>query len=594
LRSIVLLLAILFPVLSCPVSAQETAPVYSQVMAFTLDLPTEEAWLSPILLSSSRLHENNGKVVRSMARLDANVQTDEETFRLILRSEGYFGAQIDHRLARTGSTVSATIAVAPGKRYRLGNVSLNIIGADELEAALQQNLEQMLSSGAPARAEEIVQTELAIEIMMSNRGYPFAATGERKVVVDHATHRVNVQLNIAAGMQVRFARIIFDGLEKTDEEYMLRQVPWKQGAPFSQKMLDEFRKRLVTTGLFNAVTVNVKPTENIGETPAIMVSVSEALRRRIELGGGYSTGEGFEAEATWLIRNIGGRGQSLRLTSTLSESEQSLAANLKRPHFGRYNQVLSLSARIGRENRPAFVSHVAETTAGISRPIAKNLTAGIGLEASLTELRDNGFNDTFGTLSLPLGLGFDSANSLFNPSNGLRFNIRVQPNVSIGDDTVTYLTGEVKASAYKKFKALDRVTFAVRGRLGATWGQDTIKIPVTERFFAGGGGSVRGYSYQALGDIDPDGDPTGGRSVAEVAFEARLKVSDTIGIIPFIDGGAVYNSQLPTFDAFRWGVGVGLQYQTQIIPIRLDVAFPIDKRSEDAALAIYISLGQSF
>ena len=106
---------------------------------------------------------------------------------------------------------------------------------------------------------------------------------------------------------------------------------------------------------------------------------------------------------------------------------------------------------------------------------------------------------------------------------------------------------------------------------------------------------MRGYSYQAIGPKDRYGDPRGGSSFHEINLEARFRVTENIGLVPFLDGGMVYEEELPKlFQDFQWGAGIGLRYYTPIGPVRLDVAVPLDKKNDDKSYQIYISIGQTF
>jgi translocation and assembly module TamA len=132
--------------------------------------------------------------------------------------------------------------------------------------------------------------------------------------------------------------------------------------------------------------------------------------------------------------------------------------------------------------------------------------------------------------------------------------------------------------------------------VGSIAGADLADIPANRRFYAGGGGSIRGYEYQKVGPLDAAGDPIGGRSKIEVAAEVRVRVWGEIAVVPFIAGGQVYESVYPDFsDSVQWAAGLGLRYHTVVGPLRLDVAFPINRRDGiDDAFQIYISLGQAF
>jgi translocation and assembly module TamA len=137
---------------------------------------------------------------------------------------------------------------------------------------------------------------------------------------------------------------------------------------------------------------------------------------------------------------------------------------------------------------------------------------------------------------------------------------------------------------------------AARARYGQILGAGRAAIPATERLYAGGGGSVRGYPYQSLSPLDPNEDPTGGRSVVELSFELRTRLSERFGLAMFLDGGRAYEEQTPDFGrGLYWGAGAGLRYYTLIGPVRLDVAFPLqDRAGVDDSFQIYISIGQAF
>ena len=139
----------------------------------------------------------------------------------------------------------------------------------------------------------------------------------------------------------------------------------------------------------------------------------------------------------------------------------------------------------------------------------------------------------------------------------------------------------------------DTVTIAGRTRLGTIFGASRDRIAPSRRFYAGGGGSVRGYGYQQLGPRSPDGRPVGGRSLGEVAIEARYRFGN-FGIVPFLDAGQVYDSTLPKGANLRFGAGIGGRFYTNFGPFRVDVATPIARKPGESKIALYLSIGQAF
>jgi translocation and assembly module TamA len=157
------------------------------------------------------------------------------------------------------------------------------------------------------------------------------------------------------------------------------------------------------------------------------------------------------------------------------------------------------------------------------------------------------------------------------------------------------VSGRINGSYYQRLGDSDRYVVAVLGALGATVGVGLDELPKDKRFYAGGGGSVRGYGFQRAGPIDTNDTPIGGLSSAEASLEFRYKLTETIGIVPFVDAGNVYDTSFPDLSKRVFiGAGIGARYYTGLGPLRFDIAAPLHRRSGDRPFQIYVSLGQAF
>ena len=108
---------------------------------------------------------------------------------------------------------------------------------------------------------------------------------------------------------------------------------------------------------------------------------------------------------------------------------------------------------------------------------------------------------------------------------------------------------------------------------------------------------MRGYGYQRLGPKDVDGDPIGGRGLAEFALEARIRLArfgGNFGVVPFIDGGSLTTGLLPSIKDWKFAAGVGVRYYSSFGPIRIDVGVPLNREKGDGLVAVAVSLGQAF
>jgi translocation and assembly module TamA len=125
-------------------------------------------------------------------------------------------------------------------------------------------------------------------------------------------------------------------------------------------------------------------------------------------------------------------------------------------------------------------------------------------------------------------------------------------------------------------------------------GAEQANVPRHQRFYAGGGGSVRGYDYQSIGPRDQFNRPSGGASLMEASLEWRQRVWGDIGAVAFVDAGSVGTGTSPDTSNLRVGAGAGLRYYTPIGPVRVDVAVPLVKQRDNSAFGLYVGIGQSF
>jgi translocation and assembly module TamA len=188
----------------------------------------------------------------------------------------------------------------------------------------------------------------------------------------------------------------------------------------------------------------------------------------------------------------------------------------------------------------------------------------------------------------------DASDDKLDPKEGYRLRLTAIPSYEIYRSNI-FGTLDGQVSAYTSFGEDDRITLAGKVAIGSLLMAPSLEdVPATRRFYLGGGGTVRGYAYQEISPRNADGDALGGRSYALASFETRVKVTETIGVVPFIDVGTVSSQTYPDFSDIRAGAGLGIRYATPFGPLRLDVAMPLNKYDDGASFGIYAGIGQSF
>jgi translocation and assembly module TamA len=208
-------------------------------------------------------------------------------------------------------------------------------------------------------------------------------------------------------------------------------------------------------------------------------------------------------------------------------------------------------------------------------------------------------DDAFGendylTFSIPLAFERDARDNKLDPTEGYWATVGAKPSYEAFNSSV-FSSFEGSLAGYLGLGAEDNIVLAGKVAAGTLIGADELQnIPVTRRFFAGGGGSVRGYSFREISPYNDAGEALGGRSYVLASFEVRARLTDSIGIVPFIDIGTVSTEIVPDFSDIRAGAGIGVRYATPFGPLRLDVALPLKKYDGGSDFGIYAGIGQSF
>jgi translocation and assembly module TamA len=294
----------------------------------------------------------------------------------------------------------------------------------------------------------------------------------------------------------------------------------------------------------------------------------------------------------------------LQAETKVANQRQSLGLDFTIPHYRRNRQTLTLFAELSNEERDAFESEDLSVGAELGRQLSRHLRLVTGVELSLSKVTEDEVEgalvvareEDFALLSLPQTLEYDRRDDALDPKRGLVGALSWRPFWDTRASGERFYKSTLALSAYFSKNSLPwQPTLALRSAMGVINGATREDVPANQRFYVGGGGSVRGYPFQSLGPLT-NNDPDGGLSFNEYSAELRLRLSETWGAVVFVDGGFAYSENSPQLgEDLRWGTGLGLRYYTSFAPIRFDVALPLNKREQvDDSFQIYISIGQAF
>ncbi|WP_152008529.1 autotransporter assembly complex family protein [Hoeflea sp. EC-HK425] len=550
----------------------------------------------PVSGSIGLIQRANGDFEQLIAALYENARYAGEV-RILLDGRRLADLPPDASLGGSGP-VPVRILVDPGKQFRFGDVSVRDADGRAYSAG-----EQGLAPGQLAKSTVILDAEQALVLELERDGHPFAKVSGRDVVADHARGLLDVSLELEAGPVAPFGQTAVDGAESVDSQFIARMAGIRQGEQYDPEELAAAEKRLRALEVFSSVTVRGSESLSGDGSVPVEVTVAERKHRYLGVGATYSSTDGGGLEAYWGHRNLFGRAEKLRIegsVSSLGTTGQAKdmtwrgAALFEKPGvLGPASKFVS-RLEVEQENPDAYRRFSVEAAAGITYELTPQQTVSAGVNVEYARLTDS-FNVDLETITVALPLEYvrDTRDSKLNPTSGTRLSLLVEPTYEINGGA-TFVKLRAEASAYRALDADKRFVLAGRVAAGTIYGASLASVPANRRFYAGGGGSVRGYGYQDIGPVNAAGQPTGGRSLIETSAEVRIGVTDTIGLVPFVDAGLVSASETFSGAKFKAGAGIGVRYSTPFGPLRVDVAVPLNKDATDPDYGIYAGIGQAF
>jgi translocation and assembly module TamA len=424
------------------------------------------------------------------------------------------------------------------------------------------------------------------------------------VVADHRTNMVDVTLQVEAGPAATLGVPYITGTERIDPEFARYMTGIRPGEQYDPERIARSRQRLQDLGVF--ASVSVEEGESVGPDGVLPLTfvLSERKRHLVGAGASYSTIDGATLQGYWMHRNLFGHAESLRFDAELSrlgaddldQFSYDLLTTFRRPGVFTPNTDMTLKLEAEREDVDPYEATSFSGKVGLEHRFSPTLLGATALNGEWDSIDDAFGKREYLLVSLPSKLDYDGRDNRLDPTRGIRAVLEAEPFTDIKAGTLALVTDGTLAGYYG-IGARDRLVFAARGSLGTIVGGDTEDIPATRRFFLGGGGSIRGYEYRSVGPRE-NGEVVGGLSYFETSLELRFRVTDTIGIVPFIDAGAAYKDPIPNFsEDVRIGAGVGLRYYTPLGPLRFDIAVPLNDEDDSLnfdSVAFYVGLGQSF
>ncbi len=565
---------------------------------------------------------------KSLALLRRRGEGDLPEMEKVLRSFGYFRGRVTLEIIPPGSdsgrdrqqqvnekadnTESDASAMPPaanpavvrfnvdlGPRFTYSKLEIAVAPGTKEGALSPPTPESVgLVEGAPYSARLVVNAGEAILTRYKENGYPFPKISHRDVIADFKTDQVEVTYKVSPGPYARFGVTRVTGLKRLKDKYVYELIPWKEGEPYDIRLVKEARQTLFDTNLFAAVSFKNPDTVNDKGLLPMTVQLNERARRTIRLGLEYTTDYGPGFNGSWVHRNLFGMAEKLTISAILNKETRTAAFRFDKPMFLNRDNTFISQIQFNDETTDAYDATSVDTTVMLQQQFTKTFSAGGGLGFRLSRVKENAYDErnTYHLFYVPLTADLDTRKNVLNPIQGYHVSLGMAPYQDVSQSDIRFFRYILGASTYFNFNRGDWIVLALRAAFGQIYGIDHDEMPADLRFYPGGGGSVRGYGYQMAGPLVGN-TPIGGLSMLTGSLELRFKITESFGLVPFIDAGTAYLDTVPDFgdQEMLFGAGLGFRYYTTIGPVRLDIAVPLRKREGvDSDYQFYISIGQSF
>ncbi len=589
------------------------AAVAADPQPYTVEIaPSGDKSLDQALHDSSNLVSLRENAPVGPFALVTRARDDQGRLESALNSYGHYaahvGIQIAGRspddpalpavLAAATAPVPINVAITPGPVFHLRWVTL--------EGQVPQAARDALgvAPGAPAVASEVLAGQGRMLDALRGQGYALAKVDAPVAMLDPVAQALDVSYKVDAGPQVDLGPIGIDGLTRVDPDFVRRRLLVHQGERFDPAKIEAARQDLAQLGVFGTVRARAADRVNAAGQLPLDFDLTERARHAVGATAAYSTDLGASVGLTFQHRNLFGQAEQLNLGAAVTELGGSasrglgydVTASLLKPDVLRRNQSVQVNLQAIKENLDAYNRTAVLGGFTVLRKYSQFWTVSVGLQAQQSLISQEGTQHSYTLAALPIGVVYDSTGpgGMFEPTRGIKAAATVTPTHELSGQGSTFTILQGQASTYVNLAAPGRSVVAVRGLVGSVQGASTFQLPPDERFYAGGGGTVRGYRYQSIGPRFRDNRPIGGTAVAAGTVEFRQRFGESYGAAVFVDAGQVNSSSTPFGGGVRAGAGVGARYYTAIGPIRLDFAVPVNKQAGDDTFEIYVGIGQAF
>ena len=530
--------------------------------------------------------EQNDKDL-TVPRLLALHRRAPDQIRDALAPFGLYRVQVDDSLQQPdagGDRWAATYRIDPGSPVKIGSVDYQITGPGADNPAFPKAFP--MQPGAVLLHADYDKAKAEITAIASEQGYLDAKLVRHIVLVDPVAYDARIEFHLETGPRYYLGQVSFDQ-DLLSDDYLRKFVDFKPGAVYNPDVLLGLQGKLIGMEYYkNVEIVPLKDQAGPDRQVPIRVVAERNKANKYRVGVGFATDIGPRFSLDYRRRYIGRRGHKLKTEIEVAPVTQSLVAEYRIPFRNPVADYVLIRPEIYSYDTASRQGTLYKFGAAQSIVTRGGWRRNLGVDYRYEDYKiSDDENNSFNGLVPYASWSRVDADDPINTNNGYRLRFLLQGTARNVLSETSFLSG---SASLKWIKTLGRGNrFITRADLGATWAASVEDVPASQRFFAGGDNSIRGWGLDALGPRDASGEVVGGRYLAVGSLEYDRQIKGPWGVAVFTDFGNAFD---PAYNAdWEQSVGAGLRFATPIGPVRVDVAYALTK--DPPGFRLHLGLG---
>ena len=513
-----------------------------------------------------------------------------DNVKTMLKTKGYFNGSVN--VQDNGS--SYTVAVNPGPRTKVDNVSVAILGDILSDDNLAEYYQKAMLNWQQPVGEYFDQdgwsgSKTSVLSAVTRKKYPLAKLSNTQATVNPNNNTADLNVTVESNRPIYFGDFEITGTRRYPENVVAGLARFKPGAPYDLDLLLDFQQALEQNGHYSGASVQADFDRLQGDRVPVKVNVTEVKRHKLETGIRYDSEYGLGGRIGYDYYNLFNKGYIGSVVWDMDKYETTLAAGISQPRNseGKYwttNTSYNRSTTQNLEKRAL--------TSGIWRVRDRNgIESRLGIEFITEDRKVPDTNYDLGrshATMLTASWKRQNIETELRPENGYYLDGKIGATLGNFLSSTTMARATARAGYFYTPENKKLGTFIVRGQAGYVYAREGEDVPSSLMFRTGGASSVRGYELDSIGLAGPNNSVLPDRALLVGSLEYQFPITKSVSGAVFHDvGDAAGNFKRMSM---KHGTGLGVRWFSPVAPFSFDVAYG----HQDKKLRWHISLGTRF